>query len=164
VLQFLSVYVKKFHQKSHFRRWSFHRAAKNPRGGKQKMKKFLSNSIAFYLFLCIGVIAFVFSTLTINLEKRKTFDAVDGGGAFSIEADVAPYTDKIFYYTDKKEAIFTARLIDVAASDGATILMVENAEETDNNLAGAKNVRLELSTGQESLFKRIFLNVGRDNG
>lgn len=124
------------------------------------VKYIIKKPIIFYIFLLLGICLFLMLTLTLKLETIEKYDAYYQDGIIKVEIDDINSVNKIYAYNNKNEKIYTITVKEIAYEVGNSCLHIYE-EDIELIQELGSNFKIEISTGYESLFKRIFVKAGK---
>lgn len=124
-----------------------------------QIKYLVKSPLIYYSFLVLFIAVFLYVSLTLNIDIRKSFLANMSCNEISIKTEKKIHSedDIIYIYKNRNEKIISQSILDSKYSNGTMYFYIDENEQA---LSG--NVTIEIKTGEQSLFAKIFLKAGTD--
>lgn len=124
-----------------------------------QIKYLVKSPLIYYSFLLLFIAVFLYVSLSLNIDIRKSFSANMSYNEISINSEKMLHSEDgvIYIYKNRNEKIISQSILDSKYSNGTMHFYIE---ENEKKLSG--NVTIEIKTGQQSLFAKIFLKAGTD--
>lgn len=122
------------------------------------IKYIIKSKILFCAFLSLGVIGFLVMTLSIKFDIVTKYDAYFDEDKIVINEELDDI-DSFYIYRSLNEKVYRFAVRETEHLEQYTILHIDNEDESiKNNLLGI--VKLEIVTGEQSLFELIYIKAG----
>ena len=119
------------------------------------VKYFIKSPMLFYVFLLVGVMLFLYLSLSLQLDVVEHATANISGDTVIVAGEWELTSNAIHLYTDRNDIVHRLNVTNVTFSGGNTLFSVDNP----NNLYGEFEV--DIAVGTQTLFHRIFVRAGR---
>jgi len=126
--------------------------------------KYIVKSKTIYVaFLAIGVTCFIIMSLNIKIALMATYDAQYSEGKILINKIIENDLDYVYFYKSRNDRLYKSEVTGEEYFDGYTVFHIDSkANKIKSNISG--NIKVDMVTGYESLFKLIFAKAGlREN-
>ena len=121
-------------------------------------KYIIKSKIVFCAFLVFGIVGFLAMTLSLKLDMVTKYEAYFDSNKIVIN-DELENINSLYVYKSLNEKVYLFDVAETEYVEQYTVLYVDNENETaKNHLLGI--VRLEIVTGEQSLFELIFVKAG----
>ena len=120
------------------------------------VKYMIKKPILFYSFLFLGVVGFIFGSMNIQMDIRKSYPAEYVEGQLIIFTEEVFEPQEVFLYTDKNDSVERYIVKEGRKEDGKLVLILEEPPQQKEEAFIA-----EFTVGTESLLYRIFVKAGR---
>jgi hypothetical protein len=123
------------------------------------IKYIIKSKVIFCAFLAVGIIGFLFMTMSLKLDLVKRYEAYFDNNKIVIQEELDDI-DFLYAYKSLNERVYLFDVREIERVEQYTIIYVENEDENiKKNLLGI--VRLEMVTGETSLFDLIYIRAGK---
>ena len=134
----------------------------------KKYTQLLTGSPWFFItYILIGIMLFLFLTLTTRVEVIKSY-LVEISHDQSQIVLLIKYSkvsaNKGYIYSNKNEAIYPVAIKRVEDIRGAVALYLDNEGQELINSLSAQDIYIDLPVENETLLYRIFMKGGKDRG
>jgi hypothetical protein len=123
------------------------------------IKYLVKSPILYYSFLILFVGIFLFSSISLQLDIRKSFPAsIDGNKITVITAsEITSLDDKIYIYRNRNEKILSESVTKTEFINGVMNFYIS---EKQADISG--EVTIEVTIDKQSLLKKIFAKAGKN--
>lgn len=137
---------------------------KKSRIGTRYVHLMTSSPYPFLLFVAIGITSFILATSSITVDSVSIYPAsldADAGTIF-VDSRLPVLPSVVFVYTNRNEAVVSLNIDDTKDLDDGVTLFV--SPDSIGKMQGlGKSVYLDVSSGKETLLRRIILRAGKNN-
>ena len=128
---------------------------KNEKFPSVYVKYIIKNPVLFYsyLILCLGL--FLSLSLTLKLDTTTAVSADIIGDSIMINGEYPGISDEIYVFKDRNDRILKCKITDTIINGSTTVIKTEELIEFQGSSFA------EIKTGEETLFRRIFINAGK---
>ena len=118
------------------------------------VKYIMKSPAIFILFLIIGIFlfSFIFLNIRLNIMRQGEVEVIDSQIFFDNIYETVSNT--VYLYYDRNEEIFKFEAEKLSEENGKTVMIINN----ESNLSGEMDA--EIIVGTQTLFEKIFINVG----
>lgn len=128
--------------------------------GKRYIKLMTGSPLPFLSFIFLGTSLFLFLTITIKLDVKKTYSAIalKNNNKMILKTTNLP-TGKAYLYANKNEEVYPVL---IKKSDKDYVFTVDTAQKNSINSLKNKKVFIDISEKKETLLYRIFVKGGKN--
>lgn len=131
--------------------------------GKRYIKLMTGSPLPFLSFILLGTSLFLFLTLTIKLDVKKTYSAValKNNNGIMLKTKNLP-SGKAYLYTNRNEEVYPVLIKRLKKSDKYHVFAVDTTQKNSINSLKNKKVFIDVSEKKETLLYRIFVRGGKN--
>ena len=123
------------------------------------VKYIIKSKVLFYVFLVAGIIGFLVMTVSLKLDIVTKYEAYFDNNKIVINENL-DNIDSLYIYKSLNEKVYSFTVSELNHVEQYTVIYINNENENiKNNLLGV--VKLEIVTGQQSLFELIYMRAGK---
>lgn len=121
------------------------------------MKYIVKSSGLFGIYLGAFISVFMIVSSRVTLEERRAYEAEIDGSEIEIvcEEGPAPIGDRVYFYRDKNQEVFSSDVKEVEYRDGVMYIFLAGEQK---GVSG--KVTVEIVSGKNTLFQKIFMKAG----
>jgi hypothetical protein len=117
------------------------------------------NPIVFISLIILAIIAILLLTFNTKVSIYSTYEGGFVGQAISIDGRVTVSGDSVYMYTNRNDAIYTAKVSSIEYHGEKTSIQIKDAQNLNNLDKG--NMKIDIPVKQITLFQRVFLRGGK---
>ena len=119
------------------------------------VKYIIKNPVLFYSYLILCMFLFLSLSLTLKLDITDTVSVNISGDSITVQGKYPGILDEIYVFKDRNDRILKCKITNTIISGSTTVIKTEEPIEFQGSAFA------EINTGEETLFKRIFINAGK---
>ena len=131
----------------------------NKKTGNFYVKYTAKDPIVFILLLILAISSILLLTFNTRVSVYSTYEGKFIGQVISINGCVDVKGDSLYVYTNRNDAIYTARVSSIEFYGETTNIQIK--ENQNLNILDKGNIKIDIPVRQITLLERVFLRGGK---